>query len=295
MRGFSLVEVLISLLLMLVVTSALFGLMNPAQMMFAVQAELPDMQQRLRVAADALGRDLFMAGGGGFAPIVPHRRGMESPDGPGTFRSDRVSLLYVPSSASRATTSTVTDSSGTVLVNAQPGCAPSEPLCRFRTGMLAVIFDGTGAYDMLRISGISTEPPALLHLGFPLSKAYPPSATIAQAEAATYWLQVDPLTNVSQLMKYDGKETDLPLADNVTALRFEYYTDSLTRLDAAALTDGPWLPDSAFANRFDADLLRVRRVRATVRVRANQAILHAPIADREIRLEVAPRSQVHLP
>jgi hypothetical protein len=39
-------------------------------------------------------------------------------------------------------------------------------------------------------------------------------------------------------------------------------------LSAQSLADGPWCPDSAAAFRFDADLLRIRKVRVTVRVEA---------------------------
>ncbi|MEW5984474.1 MAG: hypothetical protein AB1806_19155 [Acidobacteriota bacterium] len=42
----------------------------------------------------------------------------------------------------------------------------------------------------------------------------------------------------------------------------------LTRLSPAALGDGPWCPDGGSAWRFDADLMRVRRVRLTLRVQA---------------------------
>lgn len=295
MRGFSLVELLISLLIVLVVTNALVALVNPAQAIFTAQAELPDMQQRLRVSAEALGRDFLMTGGETFASIVPHRRGLESPDGAGTYRSDRVSVLYVPATAPQATLARATDGAGIVQVNARPRCPSTDPVCGFRTGALAVIFDETGAYDTFSVSGVATDPPAVLHAGFSLSRSYPVGATVAQAEAATYWLYDDPRTGASQLMKYDGQQTDLPLADNVTGLRFEYYADAVSRLDPGVLTDGPWLPDSTFANRFDADLLRVRRVRATVRVRANQIILHSPIADRAVTVEIVSRSQSPVP
>jgi hypothetical protein len=42
-------------------------------------------------------------------------------------------------------------------------------------------------------------------------------------------------------------------------------------------------------------LLRVRRVRAVVRVRANQTLVHAPIADRSVTVEIVSRSQSPLP
>jgi type II secretory pathway pseudopilin PulG len=43
---------------------------------------------------------------------------------------------------------------------------------------------------------------------------------------------------------------------------------SLQLLGREALTDGPWCPDAAATNRFDADLLRIRKVRVVLRVEA---------------------------
>jgi prepilin-type N-terminal cleavage/methylation domain-containing protein len=295
MRGFTLVEMLVSLLIVLVVALAMFRLMNSVQALFVVQAELPDMQQRLRAGADALSRDLLVAGAGPFPSIVPHRRGWASPDVPGTFRRDRVSVLYVPASAPQARVSDPTDGAGTVRVAPRPRCPAGDPLCGFLPDMLVVIFDDTGAYDTFRVSGLQSDPPALLHAGFSLSKTYSAGATVAQAEAATYWLQVDPRSNVSQLMKYDGRQTDLPLADNVVDLQFEYRDEAQARLDPGALSDGPWLPDSTFPHRFDADLLRVRQVQATIRVRPNYTLLHAPVTDRTVHLAIAPRAHGFLP
>ena len=42
----------------------------------------------------------------------------------------------------------------------------------------------------------------------------------------------------------------------------------LQLLPAALLVDGPWCPDADAAVRFDADLLRVRKVRITLRAEA---------------------------
>ena len=85
---------------MLVVVGAIFSLVDPSQSTSRTQPEVSDMQQRLRVAADAVQKDLVMAGAGTysgflvgtldnyFAPILPHRVGTISPDVPGTFRSN---------------------------------------------------------------------------------------------------------------------------------------------------------------------------------------------------------------
>lgn len=78
-------------------------------------------------------------------------------------------------------------------------------------------------------------------------------------------------------------------------------------LTQAVLTDGPWCPDDAHANRYDADLLRIRRVRVTLRVQAAVASLRGPagilfthggtsssaeryVPDQEVRFDVTPRN-----
>jgi hypothetical protein len=138
----------------------------------------------------------------------------------------------------------------------------------------------------------------LLHEGSALSTSYATGARVAQVRAATYWVQQPPAgTGVPLLRKYDGGKTDLPVADNVIDLRFEYFADaaggaasSPVAIAPQLFTDGPWKPDSSAANRFDVDLLRIRRIRVTLRVRSSRAFLAAPKPDQQIRIDVAPRN-----
>jgi hypothetical protein len=84
-------------------------------------------------------------------------------------------------------------------------------------------------------------------------------------------------------------------------------TSSDMTLDAALLTDGPWCPDATSPVRYDADLLRVRRVRVTMRFEAAAASLRGPastlfqrggtatsstrlVPDFETRFDVTPRN-----
>lgn len=79
------------------------------------------------------------------------------------------------------------------------------------------------------------------------------------------------------------------------------------RLAPAMLVDGPWCPDAGHAARFDADLLRVRRVGVLVRVQAAAAVMRGAasalftrggsvtsserfVPDQEIRIDVTPRN-----
>lgn len=82
---------------------------------------------------------------------------------------------------------------------------------------------------------------------------------------------------------------------------------ALVPLAAAILTDGPWCPDASASNRFDADLLRIRRIRVTLRLQSGVASLRGPagalfsrggtsrvaerfVPDQEIRFDVTPRN-----
>lgn len=81
----------------------------------------------------------------------------------------------------------------------------------------------------------------------------------------------------------------------------------LVRLAPEAFNDGPWCPDAASPNRFDADLLRIRRIDLRIRVEAaNPAVRGASnglfrrpgsgtgsagwVPDGELRLSIVPRN-----
>jgi prepilin-type N-terminal cleavage/methylation domain-containing protein len=334
--GFSLVEMTIAMAIVLVVMGAVFRLLDPAHGAFHAQPGIIDTQQRLRVAADSISRDLILAGAGGrkyFASVLPFRRGPLSPDSPAEFFDDRITILYVPTGAPRTTLSVSTDAGSAMYVNPQTECGRADPLCGFAVNALVAVFDETGMYDTFRISDVLHAPPALIRAGGLLSKHYAVGATVVEMVSATYWLRRNVGAGTSDLMKYDGQRTDLPVADHVERLTFEYYGDrsppvlrrppdddsgpwtsygpkppsvneddpatptysagenclftvvggatesrlqvlgispSLVRLERDRFTDGPWCPDPSAPNRFDADLLRVRRVHVTLRVRSQQ-------------------------
>ena len=83
--------------------------------------------------------------------------------------------------------------------------------------------------------------------------------------------------------------------------------ESEVLLTQAQLSDGPWCPDAARADRFDADLLRIRKVRVDMRVQAALKSLRGPagalfmrggtstsstryVPDQEIRFDITPRN-----
>jgi hypothetical protein len=243
---------------------------------------------------------------GFFAPILPRRVGDVSPDptrGAGSYQTDRVTLTYIPNSYSQTTISQAMPiSSAELKVNDQPNCPASEELCGFKEGMSVIIFDTSGHWDSFVITRVQSSAGHLQHRGQELSYPYAAGASITQVVTNTFYL--DRTTN--QLKKYDGISGDVALVDNVVDLQLQYFGDpnpptapkpslgeanclydasgnvitqpvlaatngSLAELTAAMLTDGPYCGSGT--NEFDVDLLRIRKVKVTLRMQAASASL----------------------
>lgn len=311
--GYSLIELLVASAVMLVVTGAIFGLMNPSQGMSQAAPEVSDLQQRMRVANDGLFRELVMAGAGVyqgnvngslinyFAPILPRRTGRVNPDPPTVFRPDAITLTYIPNTYSQTTISQAMPPQSTELrVNEQPNCPQGEDLCGFEIGMVVLIFDTSGHFDTFEITQVQDDAAHLQHRGQDLTHRYETGASVTQAVNGTIYLN----RTTNQLVKYDGGSIERPLVDNVVDLQISYFGDpnpplkpkpasgdpnclydasgnyigpgvlptvdgSLAALTPAMLTDGPFCGGGS--NQFDADLLRVRKVRLTLRLQVANA------------------------
>jgi prepilin-type N-terminal cleavage/methylation domain-containing protein len=386
--GFSLIEVLVATAIMLTITGGVFTLLNPSGDMFRAQPEVIDMQQRQRIGVDTLTRDLLMAGAGAysgsqsgslagfFAPIQPSRQGnlAQYDDGPGAYKTDAITLYYVPSTSSQTSISqAMPNQSAELKVSPEYGCPNGANLCGFTEGMQVLIYDDTGSYDTMTITQVQDQAAHLQHnQQGDLSKSYDVGAKVVQFQDHVYFL--DAATR--QLKHYDGYLTVTPVLDEVVGLSFEYYGDpqppimldglgglktndvtygpkpkslaagqplpaasyqnctittagvaptmtqvprlavlgaagtGLVKLTQAQLTDGPWCPDAASTNKFDADLFRIRKVRVTLRLQTGNAALRGAVTagadslftlpgtgtgarlvgDQQIRFDVTPRN-----
>lgn len=379
--GFTLVETMIATGVMITVTAGVMAVLHPSHGILRTQPEVADMQQRLRTGVDTLRHDLGMAGAGAysgpqsgsltgyFAPVLPFRLGASPAydDGPGVFRPDAVTILYVPATASQTTTRAGMTSADSVSVNADIGCPAGDLRCGFAPGQNVVVYDGTGAFDTFAVTNVDVGGTLdLRHMQRAgLSKPYPPGSKITAVVQHTYFIdQAD-----SQLMVYDGLSAASVVLDNVVGLDFEYYGESappalrspganrsvtygpappaldetqapwppgencswqasggahvtrlpaigsggfgLVRLTQTQLTDGPWCPDAASPNRYDADLLRIRKVRVGIRLQTGNASLRGlltsgpdalfikpgtaisaaqTVVDQSIRFDISPRN-----
>lgn len=277
---------------------------------------------------------------GSFAPIVPRRVGDMGADpttGAGSFKDDRITLTYIPNSYSQTTISaSMPPNSAELKVNHQPNCPSGQQLCGFVEGMDVVIFDTAGHWDTFEVTQVQDSAGHLQHRGQDLSYAYDVGASVTQIVSNTYYLD----RTTRQLKKYNGHTADVALVDNVVDLKFQYYGDpnsptqpkpplgtanclydaagnllaqptlatadgSLAELTSTLLSNGPYCGSGD--NQFDVDLLRIRKVKVTLRVQTGNASLRGNdparftnagtavggeryVPDYQMQFEVAPRN-----
>ena len=214
----------------------LFQFAVSVQTTVAVQGDVLDVQQRLRVAVESVRQDLLRAGAGpshgrahgplarAFPPVVPARLGPIGADPELSFHEDRITLLYVPDTRAQTVLATsMVDAAAPISIDGNgPGCPPARA-CDFAVGDHAVIFESAGPgspHETFSIAAVdtawSTVTPAA-----PLSRTYPAGSRLAVIVQRTYHFD----RSGKRLMVYDGMRSDVPLVDHVVDVRFEYFGD----------------------------------------------------------------------
>lgn len=295
-QGYTIVELLVAAAVMLTVLAGVSGVLHAAILRVPWLEESTDLQQRTRAALELLSADLRSAGAGdpsgslaGYLPGVLPRTAIAPP----TAASAAVlTVRYVPADGAAGRLGAPLLPADALVV-LQPGavCVTNAVACGFRSGSTALVYDATGQGDRLTVDTIA---PGTLGTSFTAARlaSYPPGAGVAELLEVTYTL--DP---VSRVLQRQAGGVSLPLADNVTALAFEYagtagrprepapplgtanclYGDDGTYLHAAVPSGGPHVPiptaelaDGPFCGSgplaYDVDLLRIRTVRVRLRL-----------------------------
>lgn len=92
--GLTVVELVVAIAVMIVMLAGVLGFVRSAPDAFAVQSEVVDMHQRLRIAAESLTRDLITA-----TEIHPCRSQGADADPPGTVKPDTITLRDIQGSS----------------------------------------------------------------------------------------------------------------------------------------------------------------------------------------------------
>lgn len=265
----SLVEILVSMALTVSLTGAVLSLVVAGQTIARTQPEAADLQQRARLALYTLGRDVRGAGAGldhgdlagplarRFPPVAP------SADG-------GITLWTVTNADAQATVeSSVALGATMVALRDSSGCQPGQAACAFDAGTSAIAFTADGCRTTLRLAAVAGS---TLQLSAPLAECVlAPGSAVAQGEVRTY--RVDPVAR--QLIRRDEiTGSTAPVLDGVASMTAEYFADA-----AGA---------EAVAGTTDADLMRVRRVRITLRFVSSNPLLRVP--DLSVAVDAVPRN-----
>jgi prepilin-type N-terminal cleavage/methylation domain-containing protein len=120
----------------------------------------------------------------------------------------------------------------------------------------------------------------------------------------TYGPKPKPLVLTNCVFVNDGSPVPAP---RLPVLGPGGTTTTLVKLTKEQLTDGPWCPDDNNPNRFDADLLRIRKIGVRIRLQTGNDSLRGPasalftyggtsrggnkyLPDQEVRFQVTPRN-----
>jgi hypothetical protein len=228
-----------------------------------------------------------------FLPAVtPRRTGLRGAHAPHIFKTDAWTVVRAISEAEHAALLlAVPPGVATIEMTPAPACALAA--CGFTAGTHVLLADGTGNHDVFTVTVAQGMVLTLRHHGSGSAVGYPAGTPVIAVDSSTYFFDSATYT----LRQYDGDATDVPLLDDVIAASVRYFGDveppawpratagtanclyssdgtyasalmpvlpgvgGRTELTAAMLTDGPWC--GAGDNQFDADLLRIRRVRVT--------------------------------
>lgn len=235
--GFSLIEVLVSLLIVLIVAGAALAV-AAAHVGFARSEPMAiDLQQRARIGVDLLYRDLYMAGAGMaygpqpgplrnvFAPIVPRRMGLQGADAPTMARADVITLMFVPATRTQSALRQPLAGGGSDLfVEYAPQCPVNDLLCALAAGVSVVVFDSAGHFDFFTVTSTAGDVGHVRQWQAGHSSyAYAAGAAVAGAESHTYYFDA----KNRQLRHFDGYLTDMPVVDEVVGVTFEYEGDPL--------------------------------------------------------------------
>lgn len=229
-------------------------------------------------------------------PVLPRRIGVTGTDLWSAARGDAISILTVPGSSAQTTLKDPITSPADALVPAvMPTCMPLDALCGLRIDMPVLVFDRRARFSLMTVAAMQPDRAHVSHWHPASPLDYAPGAAVSRVDVSIFYFD----SAQRQVRVSNGDGSDVPLVDNAMGLTFEYFGDPeppmspkppagldnclydaagvrvgavtfppggrvLVPLPLTVFADGPWCGTGNL--RFDADLLRVRSVRATVRV-----------------------------
>jgi hypothetical protein len=232
--GFTLVELLVSAAITLTITGVALVMVSQGRSALDQGAMGLEAAQRLRAGLDVLARDLRAAGAGPEAdsgalamvhamPVVELRRSPRSlPVERGAFDSVRVTAAPVGGAHGRLASRAVPG--GPIVLRGPPEC-PALPACGFREGASAVVYDGSGAFDAVVVTGIDSASGAVV-VSPALSREYPVDALIAEVVLSTFLVDTE-TDGAGRLMRQTAAGAVQPIVDHLVRFSVQAFGEAL--------------------------------------------------------------------
>jgi len=259
--GYSLIELLVSSLLVVLVLGSVLSLLDGLRDAHYEQQEAIGAQQTARVALMQLQRDSQLAGVGLVWLIAPLPVVIPQANGGIEIRHNQpqVSSALIADMANPGAPMVVASTSG------------------FNPGMTVALYDAMGSLDMVTLTGVDKTTGRLLHSGAGKAYSVIDGAAAALVETLTYSLQA---TGGSfDLLRQEGGNPAQPVANNVRSLAITYYDDAV--------------PAQPFVPATPGDQLRIRAIEFSLEIETENTRLHGT-GKRTFTLttRVAPRALV---
>lgn len=224
-RGFSLIELLIALAIVMSIGAVVAQLVPPARVAFdRVPADL-DLQQRGRTAIDVLsqalrsaGRDVAATAGlGQLSELLPTVSVTDSAGVGSVFRA--ITVIAPMVEGAQGVLDVDQASPAAPITLATSPCPNVSDVCGFAPGTTAMIVGGDGSYDVFVIA-TTIAAARWLTSNRALSRAYPAGSVIIEVERDTFRLADQPNGSRS-LIRETAAGAIQPIVDFVTDLSFD--------------------------------------------------------------------------
>lgn len=257
-RGFSLLELLVASFMSVMVVGGMLLMLDGLRDVQRDQQQLIDAQMTARLSLEQIRRDIELAGIGLLGMLSPLPVIEPRLDGgiDVRYNSGNLTARLVGDMGGASGPLTVDDSSG------------------FEPGMVVVVYDGTGAFDLTTLTGVS---PGSLTQSGGLSKAYmvAEGAAVKRVQTTSYSLLA--VNGAFWLQRQEDGNAAQPVATNVRSMTITYFDDAV--------------PPQPFTPATVADQLRVTVIEVAVQVETEDERLNTT-TERTVtlRARISPRS-----
>lgn len=231
--GFTIVELLVSAAITLVVMGVALVIVGQARDALDRDGMGLDAAQRLRAGLDVVDRDVRRAGAGPEAdtalvalahalPVVELLAPSASVPGEGErFGALRVTAVPLGGAYGKLASRIVPGSA--IRLRSPPDC-PALPACGFREGTTIVIYDGSGAFDRVEVTGIDPASWSIV-VSPAVSREYLANTMVSEIEASTFNVEMD-AAGTGRLMRHTAAGAAQPIVDHVVSFSVEAFAEA---------------------------------------------------------------------